>query len=215
MGRKTATGTSRSREQIWEMEREHWRLLVDGTLALLDREEPRAFRRLMLALRRHGLAGSMMDLSRDRQTGRLLPYSEHVRMTTGVTDDFRTLPPALRQAVLTSVRAFAANPYMGRLRGKDRRRKVDDRELLIAYQAARWKIQRDAQAGRARVRGAEALSELAHAAVAQHYGLTAETVRSFLQDARAAVPPKTQKVIARLRGETAWGLTLGASNSGD
>jgi hypothetical protein len=46
--------------------------------------------------------------------------------------------------------------------------------------------------------------------VALHYGLSPETVNSFLQDAKQAVPAVTRKVIGLLGGETAWRLTLGA-----
>ena len=60
-----------------------------------------------------------------------------------------------------------------------------------------------------RVRGAEALSELAHVKVAQHYGLTPESVRRLLQDARRRVPREAQNVINALTGEAAWARTLG------
>jgi hypothetical protein len=156
----------------------------------------------------------MMHFSRDPQTGRLLPYSEHTTMATGVTDDFRTLPPALRKAVLARMRAFAANPYMGRLQGKQRGRRVDDRELLIAYKAARWKIQLEAKTGARKLPG-ESVTAQAHVLVGKRYGLEPETVESFLQDARRGVPPATRRVIEGLRGETAWELTLDAPGPSD
>jgi hypothetical protein len=137
----------------------------------------------------------------------------HVTMSTGVIERFNTLPVPLAEAVFARARAFAENPYVGRLQGKRRARAVSDRELLIAYKAARWKVESDGAAGRRRVRGAEAVTELAHALVGQHYGLTPETVRAFLQDARRRIPKATAKLIGLLGTKTkkaAWQLTLGA-----
>ena len=151
-----------------------------------------------------------MHWEREHETGELLPHRESVGMATGVDLDFSSLPPELIRGVLERARSFEANPFTGSRRGKKKpSRRADDTTLLIAYQAAKWKLGGAARGNRAKAHaGGEALTELAHKMVGKHYNLSPETVRSALQDARRSVPPAARKTIALLDGEGAWRLTL-------
>ena len=97
---------------------ERWLRLWRGTLALLQREEPRAYRRVMVALERHRLAGPTMHFR--AKEGRVLPYTETgmLGMPGVVTDDFRgQWPTALVTGILDRVRAFEQDPTWGDYRG--------------------------------------------------------------------------------------------------
>jgi hypothetical protein len=175
---------------------QRWVLLWTGLTRLLQKEEPRAFQRLTAALQRHGLIGESNAL-------------EHGMMDAGeVVEDLQNLPKELAAAVVERTYAFAADPYVGDLRGKTKRRRVPDAELLVAYHGARWKIQGEAAARRGKVRG-QSVTDQALDLIGQHYHLTPETVRSFLQDARRHCDPRFKRFIGRLAGESAWLLTMG------
>jgi hypothetical protein len=69
-----------------------WALLWHGTMKLLQKREPRAFRRLQATLERFELAGPLVRIHPWER------FSERIDMRTGVLDDFQELPASLARA---------------------------------------------------------------------------------------------------------------------
>jgi hypothetical protein len=177
---------------------ERWLRLWRGTLGLLRRQEPRAYRKVLEGLRRHGLAGLTQSFRRE---GAALQFAEELQPASGVESP---VPPP---GMLTLVHRFEKDERPIRLRSRVRARRAGPSELLIAYKAARWKLSTRTTPGT--LRGDAAVSERAWAMVARHYQLTPTSVQTFLRDARRLLPMQYKQTIDHLPDHYAWDLTLG------
>jgi hypothetical protein len=200
-----------SRREGWLREEDpghaRWHSLWIGTMALLQAQEFRAYRRVFAKLERHGLVGRALDL---RSVNGRLTAAERLTWVSGLLSrDFGDAPddvtPERRAAIkrswaslLEQIRGYAADT---RRVSPRRSMHVPPRILLVlAYHGALWKVRNDAGTSH---RG-ESPEDRALALVANRYGFAIEAVRSMVKRTRPKLPQFWRTFLKATPGEQLW-----------
>jgi hypothetical protein len=172
---------------------ERWLALWTGTLRLLEQQEPRAYRRVLAKLARHGLAGVAPTFG---GVNRALTADEQVVTSAGLVS------PNPHDDLLPRVQQYAADtrpvPPLRTLRRRPRRL------LVVAYYGALWKL---TQAPPRLTRRGESLEDRAVDLVAERFGLSPAATHATIKHAHAQWPAG-MTWIRQTPGAMLWALTM-------